>query len=123
MKSLGDLCLIRSNLNNKIDELSQGLKILADSYNSVIFTKNIEDTKKLIIIDKEVNTIHNEVKDLLNKNINLTNKVEKINKIKYLYDQDIEKSIVNSKSRAEKCMNEFKYISAKISRLNLIETP
>ena len=123
VKSLGDLCLIRSKLHNSIDELSEGIKIITDSYNSVIFTKNKEDIQNLILIDKDVKEIQNEVKILLNENIVLTSMVEKINNIKYLYDQDIEQSIINSKSRAQKCINEYYYISGKISRLNSVETP
>jgi len=123
VKHLGDLCLVRSKLHYKIDELSEGIKLLYDSYNSAIITKSKNDTDNLILIYKEVNIINIEVKELFSQNLTITNKVERINNIDYLYDKTIEQSIINAKGRAISCTNEFVVISNKISRLNLIEIP
>lgn len=117
VKQLGDLCIVRSNLNCKTNELEEGIKLLYDSYNSAIITKNKNDIESLIIIDQEVSLINIEVKHLLKKNLSITSKVEKINNIDYLYDQTIEQSILNSKNRAMSCINEFVDISEKVSKL------
>ena len=123
VKHLGDLCIVRSKLNCRTNELEEGIKLLYDSYTSAVITRNKKDIGSLILTYKEVKTINLDVKNLLNKNREITNKVEKINNIDYLYDHTIEQSILNSKNRAMNCIDEFTVISEKVSKLNSLETP
>ena len=123
IKYEADLCLIRSKLQDKSDELSRGISELTSKYSSIVITKDKSQVNDLLLMENNINEICIEVRTLLEKNINTTNKIDKINN--YTSNNKIEskKGKVKLINRAIDLINEFEISSGKISSLNLIETP
>ena len=120
---VGDLCLIRSELYNKYDELTNEINQLSSKYSIVAITKDIDSIEKLSLSANRISKIRNEVSMLLKKNLKATNKVEKLDKFEYINDKEVEQSIINLIKKSNNLIDEFDLYSEKISSLNLIETP
>jgi len=119
IKYEADLCLIRSKLKDKSDELSKGIIELSSKYSSVVVTKDKSKVNDLLLMEEDISKISGEVKILLEKNISTTNKVEKINSS----TSENKKNKVKLINRAIDLINKFEISSEKISSLSLIETP
>ena len=120
---VGDLCLIRSKLYNKYDELENEINELSSKHKIVAITKDIDNIEKLSLSVNRINKIRNEVSMLIKKNLKATNKVEKLNKFDYINNKEVEQSIINLIKKSNILIDEFDLYSEKISNLNLIETP
>jgi hypothetical protein len=119
IKYESDLCLIVSKLHDKTEELSKGINELTDKYSSAVLTKDSKNIEDLLLMEKSIRKLSNEVSYLLKKNITTTNKIEKINNSNNYSGNKEKIKLIN---KANDLINKFEISSEKISNLNLIET-
>jgi len=119
IKYESDLCLITSKLHDKTDELSKGINALTNKYSSAVVTKDKKNIEDLLLMEKNISELTNEVSSLLKKNIDTANKIERINNSSYSNN----KEKINLINKANGLIGKFEVSSEKISSLNLVKTP
>ena len=117
---LGDICIVRSELNANIYEYSNILTRLENDYLAFLQSKKDDksDIIRLIISKKQAQNLKNKLNNLVNKNESLTSKVIDLKNIDHINNPDIEKGISKSIKKVERLNNEFEILSRKVSKLN-----
>jgi hypothetical protein len=121
---LGDLCLIRSELNFEINEYSKSVSNLTHLHNTIVHSGPLDryDFIRLSSLKMEIDEKSKKVNDLIYINKKTTNKIIKLNEYDYIANPIVEKGITSTVKRAKIINKSFSDISAKISNLSLAKS-